>query len=279
MINNNYLKAAAEIRKLTIKAMTKIGYGHIGGSMSIIDLLAVLYEGVLNIDAKNPQKADRDWVVMSKGHCGPALYAALCYKGFFKEAELITLNQNGSNLPSHCDRLKTAGIDISTGSLGQGISLGLGVAMGNKLKGIDSYTYIILGDGELQEGQIWEGVQFAAHHELSNVIIFVDKNKRQLDGTTEEVCKSFDLKAKFEAFGLNAIQTDGHNTDKIYKSIIEAKKAKKPTVIILDTEKGYGCCFSEIKGFNHYMVISEEMAETAYQDIDERLRRALCETY
>lgn len=275
-MNDKKLKtAAAEIRKLTIMAMASAGYGHIGGSMSICDLLAVLYEEVLNIDPKNPHKKDRDWVALSKGHTGPALYAALAYKGYFNVEELKTLNKNGTKLPSHCDRLKTAGIDLSTGSLGQGVSLGMGAALGNRLQGINSYTYIIVGDGELQEGQVWEGIQFAAHHNLDNVILFVDNNKRQLDGFTEEVCKQFSLKDKFASFGWAAFEADGHDTADIYAKIISAKKENKPSAVILNTEKGYGCCFSEIKGFNHYMVIDDKMAADAMAEIDRRLNKVL----
>lgn len=276
MDNKRLIKAAASIRKLTIMAMASAGYGHIGGSMSICDALGVLYEEILRIDPNNPLKKDRDWVVLSKGHCGPALYAALAYRGFFDEEELMTLNQNGTNLPSHCDRLKTKGIDLSTGSLGQGISLGLGAAMGNRIQGIDSYTYIILGDGELQEGQVWEGIQFAAHHNLDNVIILIDNNKRQLDGTTEKVCRQFHLYDKFSSFGMSTYEIDGHNTQEIYDTIKIAQKDKRPSVIILDTEKGYGCCFSETPDFNHYMVITKEMAEKAIVEIDRRLEIALC---
>lgn len=276
-MNKKLLEAAAEIRKLTITAMQAAGYGHIGGSMSICDLLAVLYAEVMTLDINNPKDRNRDWLALSKGHCGPALYAALCYKGFFDVEQLKTLNENGTRLPSHCDRLKTRGIDLSTGSLGQGMSLGIGAALGNQLQGIDSYTYVIIGDGELQEGQVWEGIQFVAHRKLPHLIIFVDWNKRQLDGTTEEVCKPFKLKEKFEAFGMHTLEADGHSTDDIYKKIMEAKKAKCATVIILNTEKGHGCNFAEIKGFNHYMVISKEMAESAIKEIDARLEKAIGE--
>ncbi len=267
---------AAEIRKLTIKAMAAAGYGHIGGSMSIADLLAVLYGGVMNVDPNDPKKRDRDYLVLSKGHCGPALYAALAYRGFFDKKELLTLNSNGTKLPSHCDRLKTVGIDLSTGSLGQGVSLGIGAALGNKMQGVDNYTYIIVGDGETQEGQVWEGAQFLAHKQLDNVIMFIDKNKRQLDGYTEEVCSSFDLAAKFTSFGLLSFEINGHSVEEIYNAVQKAKEARRPTVIIMNTEKGYGCCFAEIAGFNHYMVINHEMAESAVNEIDERLKKALC---
>jgi len=275
MDKNRCLIAAAEIRKLAITAMESAGFGHVGGSMSVCDALAVLYEEVLNVDPLNPKKEGRDWLVLSKGHCGPALYAALAYKGFFPKSELLTLNANGTKLPSHCDRLKTVGIDISTGSLGQGLSLGSGVAMGNKMKGIRNYTYVIVGDGELQEGQNWEAVQFIAHRDLSNLIIIVDKNKRQLDGYTEQICRQFDIKAKFEAFGLFAVEVDGHDVEDIYNGISKAKGNDRPAAVILDTEKGHGCCFAEIPGFNHYMVFDKEMADKARREIDRRLEASL----
>ncbi len=271
-----WLINAAEIRKLTIRAMEAAGYGHIGGSMSIADLLAVLYGGIMNVDCANPRKPDRDYLVLSKGHCGPVLYAALANAGFFDKAELLTLNANGTKLPSHCDRLKTVGIDLSTGSLGQGVSLGIGAALGNKMQGIASYTYIIVGDGETQEGQVWEGIQFLAHHKLDNVILFVDKNNRQLDGFTDEVCSSFDLVAKFRAFGVESFEIDGHSVEEIYKGIERAKAASKPAVIVMNTEKGHGCSFAEIKGFNHYMIITPDMANSAVEEIDRRLEKALC---
>jgi transketolase len=268
------LTAAAEIRKLTIRAMESAGYGHIGGSMSICDLLAVLYTDVLNIDPQDSEKRDRDWVVLSKGHCGPALYAALAYRGYFKKEELATLNANGTMLPSHCDRLKTKGIDISTGSLGQGISLAAGVAVANEMQAVDSTVFVIVGDGELQEGQNWEAIQFIAHRKQKNLIIIVDNNKRQLDGYTSDICNPFCLKSKFTAFGLSALEADGHNIKEVYDALIKAKTSSIPTVVILNTEKGHGCNFAEINGFNHYMVISKEMADSAVSEVDKRLREA-----
>jgi len=271
-----FLMAAAEIRKLTIQAMAAAGYGHIGGCMSVCDLLAVLYEEILNVDPRDPHKRDRDYVVMSKGHCGPALYAALAYRGYFDRELLLTLNANGTSLPSHCDRLKTPGIDFSTGSLGQGVSLGIGAALGNRMQGLDSYTYIITGDGELQEGQVWEGVQFMAHHGVANAVLIVDNNGRQLDGYTAEICRQYDLAAKFAAFGLTVFRADGHKPMDIYRALTAAKRCRKPSAVILDTEKGRGCCFAEIPGFNHYMVITPAMAQEAIREIDRRLERALC---
>ena len=263
------MTAAAEIRKLTITAMEAAGYGHIGGSMSICDLLAVLYTDVMRVDPQNPDKADRDWLVLSKGHCGPALYAALAYRGYFDKAELRSLNADGTRLPSHCDRLKTTGVDISTGSLGQGISLAAGVALGNKMQNIHSHIYVILGDGELQEGQNWEAFQFLAHRQLENLTVIIDANKRQLDGYTEEICRPFDLREKFDSFGLSTLEANGHDVQAIHQTL-----AEKPQVLVLYTIKGHGCNFAEIEGFNHYMVVTPEMAENACAEIDDRLRRA-----
>lgn len=268
------LTDAAEIRKLTIDEMAAAGYGHIGGSMSICDVLAVLYGRIMRYDADNPALEDRDWLVLSKGHCGPALYAALAYEGFFPKDELSTLNRGGTNLPSHCDRLKTLGIDISTGSLGQGLSLASGVAYGNRMKGLNSTVYCIVGDGELQEGQNWEAVQFIAHRNMNNIVIIVDNNKRQLDGYTEDICRPFSLTEKFKAFGFDAEETDGHNTDRIYDAL-NNRNHSRPFVLILNTEKGHGCNFAEISGFNHYMVITKDMAESAKAEIDRRLEAEL----
>ena len=269
------LTAAAEIRKLTITAMAAAGYGHIGGSMSICDALAVLYTDILNIDPHDPNKRDRDWFVLSKGHCGPALYAALAYRGFFDRELLKTLNANGTSLPSHCDRLKTVGVDLSTGSLGQGLSLAVGAAIGNRYEGIDSTVYVMVGDGELQEGQNWEAIQFIAHRQPPNLVLLVDNNKRQLDGFTEDICRPFDLREKFKAFGLETLEINGHDVSEIHDALQGAKALKKPSVIILNTEKGHGCCFSETKEFNHYMVISEEMAANAIKGIEARLKDEL----
>lgn len=268
------MAAAAEIRKLTIRAMESAGYGHIGGSMSVCDLLAVLYTDILNIDPNDSKKCDRDWVVLSKGHCGPALYAALAYMGYFDTEELKTLNRGGTKLPSHCDRLKTPGVDLSTGSLGQGLSLAAGAALGNRLQGIGSTVYAIVGDGELQEGQNWEAIQFIAHRQMDNIIVIVDNNKRQLDGYTKDICDPLSLKDKFISFGLKAYEADGHDVRGIYEALIAAKQYHGPSALILGTEKGHGCNFAETEGFNHYMVITHDMAESAAAEIDERLKKS-----
>lgn len=261
---------AADIRIETIKMLAAAGYGHIGGSMSIADVLAVLYGEVMKIDPKKPDWEERDRMVLSKGHSGPGLYATLALKGYFPLEELKTLNRGGTNLPSHCDRNKTVGIDMTTGSLGQGVSTALGLAVGAKLKGIDNYTYLIVGDGELQEGQVWEGAGFAAHHKVDNLIAFVDYNKKQLDGLVEDINKSFDIQAKFESFGWQGQTVYGHCVKEIHQAIIKAKEVKgQPSVIVLDGVKGKGCSFAEFEGFNHYMVISDEMAKEAIDAIEE----------
>lgn len=264
-------KDAAEIRKLTIRAMEAAGYGHIGGSMSISDALAALYGGIMRVDPTRPQMPERDRLVLSKGHCGPALYATLAYKGYFPEEELATLNANGTSLPSHCDRLKTKGVDISTGSLGQGLSLASGVAYGCRMRGYPSTVYCIVGDGELQEGQNWEAIMFAVHNKLDNLVLIVDDNKRQLDGYTEEICSPLSLADKFASFGLKVFYCCGHDPEAIYDTLTKAKECGAPSAVILDTEKGRGCSFAEIPGFNHYMVIDKAMADAACREIDRRL--------
>lgn len=255
-----------------------MGFGHVGGSMSLVETLAVLYGGVMNIDPQNPRWEERDWLVCSKGHAGPAVYAALALKDYFPKEELLTLNQGGTNLPSHCDRNKTIGIDMTTGSLGQGISTAIGVALGNRLDGRPNYTYLILGDGELNEGQVWEGVLFANHFELSNLIAFVDHNKQQLDGYTSEVMDLGDIKRKFESFGWHAQGVDGHDTTAIFNAIISAKEEKcKPSVIVLDTIKGKGCTFAEGIKANHHMTFTEEQSEEAIKAAERFIEIFDCE--
>ena len=192
---------AAKIRKTALKGLSALGAGHIGGSMSMADLMAVLYGGVMKHDPQNPKWDGRDWLVVSKGHAGPAVYAALALRGFFPMEQLQTLNRRGTRLPSHCDHRLTTGIDITTGSLGQGASAAAGAALALRMDGKGSRVFLILGDGELDEGQVWEMALFAAHRGLSNLIAFVDNNHLQIDGTTDEVCALGDIADKFRAFG------------------------------------------------------------------------------
>lgn len=261
---------AKEIRIETLKQFGNLGFGHVGGAMSIVELLAVLYGEVMKVDPKNPSWEDRDWLVLSKGHAGPALYATLALKGYFPKEMLLTLNQGGTNLPSHADRNLTPGVDMTTGSLGQGISTGLGIALGHKISGKDNFVYIVLGDGESQEGQIWEGVLFGGNAKLDNVIIFVDYNKQQLDGYLDDINPLGDLRAKWETFGWHAQEVDGHNVAEMYGAIARAKEAKgQSSVIILHTIKGKGCNFAEGIEFNHHMRFDKEQIEAAILALQE----------
>jgi len=255
---NQIQKFAIEIPLETLKAIKNLGFGHIGGSMSIVETLAVLYGKAMNINPEEPHWGERDWLVVSKGHAGPAVYAALAIKGYFPKEELFTLNQPNTNLPSHCDRNKTIGIDMTTGSLGQGMSTAIGVALGNRLDEKDNFTYLILGDGECDEGQVWEGALFAHHRKLTHLITFIDNNKKQLDGYTKDINDLGNIGKKFASFGWYVQDVDGKDLEKIYEAIEKAKKVKdKPSVIVLDTIKGQGLKFVEDTMANHHMRFSD----------------------
>lgn len=261
-----------KIRKLILKTIGTLGVGHIGGSLSIVELLVVLYEKHMNIDPRNPQKPDRDRLIVSKGHAGPAVYSILCDKGYFDKSWLSTLNKPGTNLPSHCDMNKTPGVDMTTGSLGQGFSAAMGIAKALKIKNDGATVYSIIGDGESQEGQIWEAALFASQHKLNNLIAFTDYNKLQLDGKISDICNLEPLSKKWEAFNWNVIEIqDGNNCDEIDKAIIKAKELKyleKPTMIILNTVKGKGITFAEKAGINnHSMQITSEMMEQGLKEL------------
>jgi transketolase len=257
---NEFKRFATKIRIETIREIASLGRGHIGGTMSLAEVLAVLYGGVMKIDPANPGWEERDWLVVSKGHAGPAVYAALALKGYFPLEELDTLNRPGTNLPSHCDRNKTIGIDMTTGSLGSGASSAMGIALGNRIDGRDNYTYLILGDGECQEGQVWEAAMFAAQQRLSHLIAFIDNNRQQSDGYTRDICGMGDFTQKFTDFGWFAQSVDGHDAAQIYEAIIKAKQQnERPALIVLNTVKGKGCGFAEGKENNHSMPVSKEM--------------------
>ena len=246
MNQNEVLQKAKEIRKLTVQCIANLGVGHIGGCLSIADLLSVLYYQVMNVDPTNCKQEGRDRLIVSKGHAGPAIYATLASKGFFDLDELKTLNQLNTNLPSHCDMNKTPGIDMTTGSLGQGFSAAVGIAIGSKLKKDGAYIYTIIGDGESQEGQIWEAAMYAAHKKLDNLIAFTDNNQLQIDGPTKEINNLEHLEDKWSAFGWNVYSINGHDINSIYDSINKAKLIKnKPSMIILNTIKGKGVSFVE----------------------------------
>lgn len=265
MSSNEEIKAfAKQIRIETLKAFRHLGFGHIGGCMSVADLLAVLYGQEMRIDPQNPQKLDRDRFVLSKGHAGPALYATLALKGYFPLSELATINTGNTLLPSHCDRNKTPGVDMSTGSLGQGMSTAIGIALAQKMDGMDARTFLVLGDGECDEGQVWEGALFAPQHHLNNLVAFVDYNKKQLDGYTKDICDLGDLRKKFEDFGWNALECDGHDTEALTAAIRQAKtETDRPSMVIMDTVKGKGCSFAQDVLFNHHMTFTKEQVDQA----------------
>lgn len=273
---NQLEKFATEIRLETLKEIKNLGFGHIGGAMSIVETLAVLYGKVMKINPKEPKWKDRDWLVVSKGHAGPAVYAALALKGYFPIEELMTLNRPKTNLPSHCDRNKTIGIDMTTGSLGQGMSTAIGITLGNSLDRRGSYTYLILGDGECDEGQVWEGALFAHHHKLDHLITFIDANKKQLDGYIKDINDLGDIGQKFASFGWHAQDVDGSDVAKIFAAIEKAKEVKgQPSVIILDTIKGQGIKFVEETMANHHMIFSEaehKAAEKCIIELENKLK-------
>lgn len=251
---------AFQIRIACVEELKTLGFGHIGGSLSIADTLSVLYGSVMNIDPKNPTWPERDKLVCSKGHAGPAVYATLALKGYFPVDVLNTLNKPGTLLPSHCDRNKTVGVDMTTGSLGQGTSLAVGMAMGDALKGRKSRVFLITGDGELDEGQVWEAAMLASARKVENLIWFVDENKKQLDGWTSDILPQGDLQSKFTAFGFDAKRIPGNDIGAIYDAIEATKSVPgKPHAIILDTVKGAGVKAVEDTVSNHSMAVKAEV--------------------
>jgi len=259
------------IRYLTIDAIGHLGVGHIGGSLSIVEVLVVLYYNHMNIDVNHPKMEGRDRFILSKGHAGPALYSILADKGYFDKKLLYTLNTPNTNFPSHCDMAKTPGIDMTTGSLGQGFSCAIGIAIGSKIKKDNATIYTLIGDGESQEGQIWEAAMYGAHKKLDNLIGFTDYNKLQIDGTTDEINSLEPIDDKWKAFGWNVIHVkDGHNVQEIDHAILSAKKSKgRPTMIILNTIKGKGAYFAEqIGAGNHNMHVEPEQIQKALKELN-----------
>ena len=261
-----------DIRCDIMTTIGHLGVGHIGGCLSVVEVLAVLYFQEMNIDPANPKMPGRDRLVCSKGHAGPAVYAALANRGYFPKSELLTLNQGGTHLPSHCDMNLTTGIDMTTGSLGQGFSCAVGVALGSKLAKDGATIYAIIGDGESQEGQIWEAAMFAAAKKLDNLIAFTDYNKLQIDDCVAKVNDIAPLDEKWAAFGWNVIEVeDGNDVDQVSEAVKHAKLglgSGKPTMVILNTKKGCGVKWIEDLGAaNHNTNISEEQAQAAIAEI------------
>ncbi len=260
-----YLETKAkEIRKKTIDMIGYLGVGHIGGAMSIVDILTILYHDKMKINPANPGMADRDKIVLSKGHAGPALYAVLADLDFFPEEWLHTLNVGGTNLPSHCDMNRTPGIDMTTGSLGQGLSAAIGLALANRLDNSMRNIFVIIGDGESNEGQVWEAAMAAPQFKLNKLIAFTDYNKMQIDGFTKDVMDLGAIEEKWKSFGWFTQRVDGHDFDKLSHAIDMARtQREKPSMIICDTVKGKGCSFAEGIVSNHNMAFTYEQAREA----------------
>ncbi|GAQ25056.1 MULTISPECIES: transketolase [Tepidanaerobacter] len=257
-------KKALIIRRHIIEMITEAGSGHPGGSLSSADILTALYFHVMNIDPKNPKWPERDRFVLSKGHAAPVLYATLAERGYFPKEELMTLRKTGSMLQGHPDMKVTPGVDMTTGSLGQGLSCANGMALAGKLDKKDYRVYVLMGDGELEEGQIWEAAMTSAHYKLDNLTAFVDHNGLQIDGPIEKVMSPEVVQDKFKAFGWNVIDIDGHNIAQIIEATEKAKQVKgKPTVIVAKTIKGKGVPFMENQAGWHGKAPSREQAEEA----------------
>jgi transketolase len=259
---------ARDIRVETLKSLTQLGFGHYGGSMSVVETLAVLYGDVMRIDPSDPDWAERDYFVLSKGHAGPALYSTLALKGYFPVEQLATLNENGTRLPSHPDRLRTRGVDATTGSLGQGISIAAGMALSHKLAQRRNRVFCIVGDGELNEGQCWEAFQFIAHHRLNNLVVFVDWNKQQLDGALGDIINPFNLEEKFCAFGFDVATVKGDDIVRLL-AVVKPERSgeQRPLLVILDSIKGQGVPYLEQLSNSHHLRLTEPAKQALEQAI------------
>ena len=273
VVNLEELKGkAGDIRVDIVKMVSEAGSGHPGGSLSAADIMCALYfGGVLNHDPANPKKDDRDRLILSKGHAAPALYAALAEAGYFPKEELSTLRKLHSRLQGHPDCKKLPGVEASTGSLGQGLSISAGIACGLKLNGCASSVFTLLGDGECQEGQVWEAAMFAAHKELDNLVAIVDHNHLQIDGRIESVCSPEDLGDKFRSFGWQVFQCDGNDMEAVLDTLLAAKDSKggKPCVVVAETTKGKGVSFMEDQaGWHGKAPNAEQTAEALAELVD-----------
>lgn len=259
---------ACKVRQHIIEGTFNAKSGHPGGSLSAADIITYLYFKEMRVDPKNPKWEDRDRFVLSKGHAAPALYGALAVKGFFPEDEIKNLRKPGSFLQGHPDMKGVPGVDMSTGSLGQGVSCAVGMALAGKVTGRDYRVYAVLGDGEIQEGQVWEAAMFAAHKKLDNLTIFIDNNNLQIDGTMDEVNSPYPIPEKFEAFGWHTVEIDGHDFDQMEKAVEEAKSVKdKPTAVIMHTVKGKGVSFMEDQVGWHGVAPNAEQYENAMNEL------------
>ena len=271
------MKVANEVRKGVLTSTFHAKAGHPGGSLSAADIFTYLIFEEMNIDPQNPKKADRDRFVLSKGHTAPGYYAALANRGFFPVEDLVTLRKVGSYLQGHPDMKHIPGVDMSSGSLGQGISAAVGMAIGAKLSNADFRVYTLLGDGEIQEGQVWEAAMLAGHRHLDNLVVIVDSNGLQIDGSIEDVCSPYPIDKKFEAFNFHVINVDGHDFDALEAAFKEAREVKgQPTAIIAKTVKGKNVSFMENKAAWHGVAPNAEQYAQAMQELDE-VEEALCQ--
>ena len=271
------MKTANEIRKGIVTALHSAKAGHPGGSLSATEIFTYLYFEEMNVDPKDPKKADRDRFVLSKGHTAPGLYSTLAQKGFFPKEDLVTLRHTGSYLQGHPDMKHIPGVDMSSGSLGQGISAAVGMAIAGKLENDDYRVYTLLGDGEIQEGQVWEASMLAAHRKLDNLVVIVDNNNLQIDGEITEVNSPYPIDKKFEAFNFHVINIDGNDFDQIDAAFKEAKTVKgQPTAIIAKTVKGKGVSFMENQVGWHGKAPNDEEYKIAMEEL-EKAGEALCQ--
>lgn len=277
MDNLELQKMANEVRKGIVTAVHSAKSGHPGGSLSAADIFTYLYFEELHIDPQNPKDPDRDRFVLSKGHTAPGLYSVMAHRGYFPVEELKTLRHVGARLQGHPSMQYLPGLDMSSGSLGQGISAACGMALAAKIDGKDHRVYTLLGDGEIEEGQVWEAAMFAGAKKLDNLVVIVDNNNLQIDGTVEEVNSPYPIDKKFEAFNFFVIEVDGHNFDQLRSAFQEAKEMKgRPTAIICKTVKGKGVSFMEDQVGWHGKAPNDEEYEIAMKDL-ERIGEALCQ--
>ena len=271
------MKMANEVRKGVLTGVFNAKAGHPGGSLSAADIFTYLFFEEMNIDPENPKKADRDRFVLSKGHTAPGYYAALAHRGFFPVEDLTTLRKVGSYLQGHPDMKHIPGVDMSSGSLGQGISAAVGMAIGAKLSNEEYRVYTLLGDGEIQEGQVWEAAMLAGHRKLDNLVVIVDNNGLQIDGDIADVCSPYPIDKKFEAFNFHVINVDGHDFDQLEAAFKEARTVKgMPTAIIAKTIKGKNVSFMENKASWHGVAPNAEQYAQAMQELEE-VGEALCQ--
>ena len=277
MTNAELEKKANEVRQSIVTALHSAKSGHPGGSLSAADIMTYLYFEEMNVDPKNPKMADRDRFVLSKGHVAPALYSVLAHKGYFPVEDLVTLRHTGSYLQGHPDMKHIPGVDMSAGSLGQGLSCAVGMAQAGKMDDKDYQVYAMCGDGEIQEGQIWEAAMWAGAHHLDNLTVIVDNNNLQIDGTVEEVCSPYTIDKKFEAFNFHVININGNDMEEIRNAFAEAKKVKgMPVAIIAKTTKGKGVSFMENQVGWHGKAPNDEQYEQAMEEL-KKAGEALCQ--